>query len=397
MRITDDRDSAGDILNLPPEPKVSAFDSDEISLVVILGILARQKRKIFRAVAITTALAVPGVFLIPVKYRAESVILTPEQAQSSLSAMAQISGFAGAALPLSLLSGLGLRNPTELYVGILEGRTVADDLIKKFDLKRVYDHEDLRATRKELARNTSIEAAKNSLIHIQVEDRDPRRAANLANAYVEELSNQNARLALSEATQRRVFFQAELAKEKDALADAEVQLKNTEKSTGLVLPGGQAEVLIRSGAQLRAAILSREAQIAAMKTYATDDNPRLQVAERGLAALQAQLKKLEQGDKASGILDLPTGQLPEAGLKYVRKLREVKYHEALFEILAKQYEAARLDEAKSTPVIQVVDQAVVPEKKSWPPRTLLVLAGALLAALVTSFWIIVRSRQPFAN
>src|SRR6185437_5486348 len=138
-------------------------------------------------------------------------------------------------------------------------------------------------------------------------------------------------------------------------------------------------------------------QIAAMKTYATDDNPRLQVAERGLAALQAQLKKLEEGDSKVGILDLPTGQLPDASLKYVRKLRDVKYHEALFEILAKQYEAARLDEAKLTPVIQVVDQAVVPEKKSWPPRTLLVLTAALLAALVTSFWIIVRSRQPFAD
>ncbi len=376
---------------------IVAPKADEMSLLIIFAILARQKRKIFRVVAVTVVIAVPGVFLIPVKYRAESVILTPQQAQSSLTAMAQISGLGTAALPLSLLSGMGLRNPSQLYIGILESRTISDDLINAFDLKRVYDYDNLRDTRKQLSRNTTVESGKDSLIHIRVEDRDPRRAANLANGYVEELSKQNSRLALSEASQRRIFYEAELAKEKDALADAEVQLKNTEKATGLVLPGGQAEVLIRAGAQLRAAILSREAQIAAMRTYATDDNPHLQVAERGLAAMQSQLNKLEQGDRATGILDLPTGQLPDASLKYVRKLRDVKYHEALFEILAKQYEAARLDEAKSTPVIQVVDQAAVPEKRSWPPRTLLVLAAALLAALTASFSILVRSRRYFAD
>ncbi len=374
-----------------------ADNPDEISLVVFFAILAREKRRIFRAVAITAALAVPAVFLIPVKYRAESVILTPQPAQSSLSAMASGVGLGAGALPLSLLTGFALRNPSQLYVGILEGRTIADDLIKRFDLERVYDHDNLRATRKELARNTTVESGKDSLIHIQVDDRDPRRAANLANAYVEELSTQNSRLAFTEARERRIFYESELAKEKDALADAEVQLKNTEQATGLVLPGGQAEVLIRSGAQLRAAILSREAQIAAMKTYATNDNPRLRMAERELAALQAQLKKLEEGGRARGVLDLPTAQLPEAGLKYVRKLRDVKYHEALFEILAKQYEAARLDEAKAAPDIQVVDRAVVPEKKNWPPRTLLVLAAILLAAMASSVWIILRSRRAFAG
>lgn len=385
---------------MPPydfQTVVPAADTDEISLVALLRTLARQKRKIVRVVAITTVVAVPVVFLIPIKYQAESVILTPQQAQSSLLAMAQLSGVAGGGLPLSLLSGFGLRNSSYLYVGVLESRTISDDLIKSFDLKRVYNYDNLRDTRKKLARNTTIESGKDSLIHIQVEDRDPRRAATLANAYVEELSKQNSRLTLSEATQRRIFFQAELAKEKDALADAEVQLKNTEKSTGLIVPGSQAEALIRSGAQLRGAILSREAQIAAMKTYATNDNPHLQIAERGLAAMQAQYDKLEKGNRANGILDLPTGQLPDASLEYVRKLRDVKYHEALFEILAKQYEAARLDEAKSTPVIQVVDYATVPEKKSWPPRTLLVLAAALLAGLITSFWIIVRSRWPISD
>jgi uncharacterized protein involved in exopolysaccharide biosynthesis len=355
---------------------------------MIFAILVRHRRKILWAIAITTVLAVPGVFLIPVKYKAESVILTPQQAQSSISAMASAAGAGAAALPLALLSGFGLRNPSQLYIGILEGRTISDDLIKAFDLKRVYNHDNIQATRRELARNTTIESGKDSLIHIQVEDRDPRRAANIANAYVEELSKQNSRLALTEASERRVFYERELAKEKDALADAEVQFKNTEQATGLVMPGGQAEALIRSGAQLRATILAREAQIAAMKTYATNDNARLQIAERELDVLQAQLSKLEQGDRATGVLDFPTGQLPEASLKYIRKFREVKYHETLFEILAKQYEAARLDEAKTAPVIQVVDRAVVPEKKSWPPRLILVILAVFVSALITSCFVL---------
>jgi len=354
----------------------------------MFAILARQKRKICWAVAITTILAVPAVLLIPPKYRAESVILTPQPAQSSLAAMASSGNAGAAALPLSLLYGFGTRNPSQLYIGILEGRTVLDELVRRFDLKQVYGHSDLSTTRRELAHNTNIDSGKDTLIHIQVEDRDPRRAANIANAYVDELLKQNSRLSLTEASQRRAFFGAELAKEKDALADAEVQLKNTEQATGLLLPGGQAEALIRSGAQLRAAILAREAQIAAMKTYATSENSHLQVAENELAVLRAQLSKLEQGNRATGILDFPTGQLPEASLKYVRKFREVKYHEALFEILAKQYEAARLDEAKTAPAIQVVDTALVPEKKSWPPRTVLILGAAFVSAFLTSCWIL---------
>jgi tyrosine-protein kinase Etk/Wzc len=362
---------------------------DEISLVTLFGILAREKRALLRNIAIAVALALPVVFLVPVKFTAEAVILTPQQPQPSLAAMAQLSGSSVAALPsLSLLSGFSLRNPADLYTGILQSRTVADGLVTKFKLVQVYGAKDLTRARKRLARNTTIESGKDSLIHIRVEDRNPARAADLANAYVEALSNQNSRLALTEAFQRRAFYQTELSREKEQLADAEVALKQTEQTTGLVVPSGQMDALIRSGAQLRAEILARQAQVAAMGAYATDDNPRLQIAKRELGVLEGQLNRLEAGGKKAGVLDLPTGQFPEAGLEYVRKLRDVKYHEALFEILAKQYEAARLDEAKLSPLIQVVDRAIVPERKSWPPRTLLVLAAVTFTAIATSFWML---------
>lgn len=341
-------------------------------------------------VLITTALATVVAFLWPPKYKAESVILTPQQTQSSLGAMAQLTGLGqGSALSgLSLLAGFGLRSPGDLYVGILESRTIADALVNKFHLKQVYGAKDYYSTRKKLARNTNIKAGKDTLIRIQVEDRDPHRAADLANAYVDALDEQNARVSLTEASQRRQFFEGQLGKEKDLLAEAEVALRNTQESTGLVVPGGQAEGIVRAVSQLHVQILAQEARIEAMKAYVTDDNPRLQLAKRELSGLQAALSKLEQGNHVPGTPEVPTSQLPAASLQYLRKYRDFKYHEALFEFLSKQYEAARLDEAKSGGLIQVIDRAVVPERKSWPPRTLLILGAALLAGLVSSFWVL---------
>jgi tyrosine-protein kinase Etk/Wzc len=379
----------------PSRPRAGEPDDIQVSLEGLFSVLSKQKRTIFLTVIVAAAIATPAVFLLPVKYRAEAVILTPQPAQSSISAMAQLSGYGqGLNLPaLGLLTGFGLRNPADLYIGILESRTIADGLVDRFNLKHVYRTKYRVNARKSLARNTTIKSGKDSLIHIRVDDKDPNRAAAIANAYVDELAKHNAELAYKEAYQRRIFFENQLAREKDALADAEVALKNTEQTTGLVSPSGQAEALIRSGAQLRAEILAAQAQIAAMTTYATDDNPRLQILRRQVGALQAEFNNFQKGEHKSGTLDLPTGKLPEAALQYVRKLREVKYHETLFEIMAKQYEAARLDEAKSAPSVQVVDEAVVPEKRTWPPRTLLVLGVTLLAGLVSSFHIALRARS----
>jgi uncharacterized protein involved in exopolysaccharide biosynthesis len=372
----------------PLQTDHSSENSAEISLVDLFHALSRQRWTITRAVLIGTAVSAAVAFLIPKKYTAEAVILTPQQTQSSLSAVAQLAGLASASALSApgLISGFGLRSPSDLYVGILESRTIADALINKFDLKRVYDVSDFYSARKRLKRNTSVKSGRDTLIHVRVEDREPHRAAELANAYVDELAEQNSRVALTEASQRRLFYESQLVKEKDALANAEVALRDTQQATGLVAPTGQADGLIRAVAQLHAEILSREAQIEAMKTYATDTNPHFQVVKREVGALQSELAKLERGNHVPGTPEVAAGQLPEAGLQYVRKYRDVKYHETLFEILAKQYEAARLDEAKSAPLVQVIDRAVAPERKSWPPRALLISGAALLTALLSSLW-----------
>ena len=373
-------------------PAVARDDTVEISLAELLSTLSARKKIIVWAVLATAFVSMAIAFLIPPEYTAEAVILTPQQAQPSLSAMAQLAG-GGAGLPgLSLLAGFGLRNPADLYVGILESRTIADALITRFNLKQVYNDKYTQRARKHLARRTTIKAGKDTLIHIQVDDRDPKRAAQLANAYVEELSSRNATVALTEASQRRLFFEAQVAQEKDLLARAEIALRDTEQVTGLVVPSGQAEALVRSTAQLHAEILSREAQLAGMRTYVADDNPRLQTVEHELATLRSELAKLESGEHLAGTPEVPVGKLPQAGLEYLRKYRDVKYHESLYEALAKQYEAARLDEAKAAPLVQVIDNAVIPERKSWPPRLLIVLMSCVIAALTSGLWIVISSK-----
>lgn len=363
----------------------------EMSFADLFATLLRRKKTIGWTILIAAFVSAGLVFLIPAEYTAESVILTPQEAQSSLSTMAQLAGGSGLA-GLSLLTGFNLHTPSDLYVGILKSRTIADALISRFHLQKVYGDKFLQSARKHLARSTTIKAGKDTLIRIQVDARDPKLAARLANAYVEELSNRNATVALTEASQRRLFFENQVAKEKELLASAENALRDTQQVTGLIVPSGQAEALIRSASQLKAEILSREAQLAGMRTYVTDDNPRFQAVQHELSSLRSELANLEKGQSVEGDPEVPVGKLPQAGLQYLRKYREVKYHEQLFEALAKQYEAARLDEAKAAPLVQVIDNAVIPERKSWPPRLLIVLITSVLAALGSSFWILVSNK-----
>ena len=223
---------------------------------------------------------------------------------------------------------------------------------------------------------------KDGLIHISVEDRDPRRAAELANGYVDQFRQLSEHLAISEAGQRRLFFEQQLKEANHNLADAEEALKEIEQKTGVIQLDSQARALIESAAMLRAQITAKEVQIQGMQTYATGENARLIQAEQELAGLRAQLAKLGgNGDSTDSII-VPKGQMTGAGLEYIRKLRDVKYYETIFEVLARQFEVAKLDEAKQGAVIQVVDAAVPPDKKSFPKRAIIVLVATASGFLI---------------
>lgn len=361
------------------QPRVGTEQSPEISLWEIAALFLKHRGTIGAAVLATALIAGISIPLLPPTYVAEAIILPPQQSQSSLAAFASgaMGGLAG-----GMSSQLGLKNPADMYIGILKSRTIADDIVREFKLQEVYRKRLLSGARKALNSHATFSSSKESLITISVRDRDAQRAAAIANAYVAELYKQNSRLALTDASQRRLFFEQQLSKEKDLLAEAEIALKETQVATGLLVPTGQAEALIRSGAQLRAEIVSREVQLQAMASYATDQNPQIQVLNRELAALRNQANQIEASGTSGSKLEVSGGRLPGASLAYIRKVREVKYHETLYELLAKQYEAARIDEAKQAPLVQIIDKAVVPDRDS--RNRVVVFIGVLLAGIVVS-------------
>ena len=195
----------------------------------------------------------------------------------------------------------------------------------------------------------------------------------------------NGNLAITEAGQRRVFYQQQLDTEREALAQSEVALKQVEEKSGLIQPDAQGRAIVSAVADMRAQVAIHEVQLQSMRTYATENNPEVKRAQQELAGLRAQLAKLERntGELGNGNLQVPTRQLPAVELEYLRQLRDVKYHEALYEFLGKQLEASRIDEAKDAILVQVVDKAVIPERKSSPRRTLIVLVTALVAFLLS--------------
>jgi tyrosine-protein kinase Etk/Wzc len=363
-------------------------DRDEGTNLLDLFIPLAERRTLIAKVTAAAALASVIVsLLISNKYTAVAKILPPQQSQSSLSSMlGQLGALSGLSSAKDNL--LGLKNPADLYVGILRSRTIADSLIEQFDLKTLYRDKNLSAARKDLESHSTIESTKDGMISVAFEDKDPNRAAAIANAYVAHLYQANQRLAISEAAQRRLFYEKQLEDEKNTLTGAEVELKKTQERTGLIQLNSQADAIIRSSALLKAQITAKEVQLQGLRSFSTEQNPALIRVEQELAALKSQMAKLEKDQHiGGGNIQIPTGKVPEVGLEYARRYRDVKYHEVLFEILAKQYEAAKLDEGKNAPIIQVVDSAVPPDKKSGPPRTLIVMLSTLLGFFVSCCYV----------
>lgn len=387
------------VFSHPEIPVQTVFDAtgvtrpspeQEIDMVKITILLLRGKRTVFKFVLAAAVMAALLAYIVmrPM-YTAQAVFLPPQTAPGS--GISQLVGQMGSLGALGALSGL--KSPSDIYLGLLASRAIADDIIKQFDLQKVYGTSRLSDTAKKLKGRSNFASGKNTLITIDVEDHDPKRAAAMANAYLDALQGQNGRLALTESSQRRLFFGQQLEREKNALADAEVELKKTEEQTGLIAPVGQAQVEIDSIAQIRAQISSREIELKALEQSATNQNPEVIRLQAQIGGLEQQLQKMENdsGVRRVGNVFPSASKVPELALQYVRKQREVKYHETLFELIARQYEMARLDESREAPVLQVVDRAIVPDKRSGPPHTLIVLTGCLLGAMVGSLWLILKN------
>ena len=343
-----------------------------------LIIVAKRKFFILKFVGITAVVTLAIVWFLPKTYTASAKILPPQQTQSmSVAAMASQLG------PLAALgSSLGLRNPGDVYVSMLRSETIANNLIDRFSLMNVYKSDFRVDAQKKLKGQTEVNLAKDGVITVSVDDRSPQRASDLANAYIDELEKLTKKLAVTEAGKRRLFYEGEVKAELEELAKAELALKLTEEKTGIITLEGQAKAVVESVASLRATVAAQEIQVQTLRSFATPENPDLIKAQQELAAARTQLNRLEKNPGSKSVLDMPISQMPTAGLEYLRKYREVKYHESLYTLLARQYEAARIDEGKDAVVIQELDKATPPERKSSPARSIILLIAVILATIV---------------
>jgi tyrosine-protein kinase Etk/Wzc len=347
----------------------------------MLLILVRNRGSILAVVFIALVLGTGVALLMTPAFTASATILPPQTPPSMASALV---GQIGASAATGGGTGNLPENPPAMYIGILQSRTIADNVIERFHLQARWKLGNLEDTRKTLKERAQFETAKNGLIVITVEDRDPRLTSDLANAFVDELYQQTSKLAATEAAQRRSFFYQQLTEEKKALSHADEDLRKTQEKTGLIAVSRQTTQSIQNVAEIRAAITAGEVELQATRTFATDQNSNLIRLQRQVDALYQQLRSLENShwQTQRGDTELPTVRYPAEGLEYLRKFREVKYHESLFGLLSGQYEAGRIDEAKSAPNIQIVDHAVLPDKRSGPPRMLMILGFGFIGFCV---------------
>ncbi|MBI3896307.1 MAG: lipopolysaccharide biosynthesis protein [Acidobacteria bacterium] len=353
---------------------------DDISLLDLALVLAENLRLLILVPLAAGVVALGIAYLTTPIFTATTRILPPQQQQGASALLAgqfgALAGLAGAA---------GIKNPADQYVALLKSGPVLDAMIERFKLKQLWDVKFTVDARQRLDSLTKVTAsARDGIISIEVDDPDPKRAAEIANAYVEELRNLLKTLAVTEAAQRRLFFEGQLKQAKDNLTKSEIALRGSGISEANLktVPQSALEALAR----IRAQITAQEIRLASMRTSMTDLNPAFKVALQELAALRAELSKAEQSNSSKAGGD---------GADYIAKFRDFKYYETLFDLMAKQYEVARLDEAREGAVIQVLDPAQPPERKSKPAKA----RSAVLTTLVTFFimLVVVFIRQALRN
>jgi uncharacterized protein involved in exopolysaccharide biosynthesis len=354
-------------------------EDEEISLLDLLQTVADNLRLLILGPLLAGLAALGISFAIAPTYTATVRFLPPQQQQSSaasmLASLGALGGLAGAAS--------GLKNPSDQYLAFMRSQSVQDALIDRFDLIKRYEadlREDARKTLQASSRSSS--GTKDGLITVEVDDKDPKFAAELANAHVQELQKLLARLAVTEAQQRRLFFEKQLQQAKDNLTRAEQALKASGVNSSALKTSPQAAV--EGVARLRAGITAQEIKIASMRGFLSETAPEFRQALTELSAMRTQLARAEAQEPQSA-----------GGSDYVARYRDFKYHETLFDLFAKQYELARVDESREGAVIQILDAAKPPERKSKPKKALIAVITTLAVGFALLLFVFVR--QALAN
>jgi capsule polysaccharide export protein KpsE/RkpR len=382
-----------DDLPLPVQVGGLHADGDDgrwVRLSDVLTWIGEGKRAI-GVVTLAVAVAALGVALAltPI-YTARATLLAPQSQQGggpSAAALAALSALGG------LPGGISPKTPDDLYVGLLKSDSVLRALAQRYALLEHYHVKTFEALRSVFPGWVHVGADKKSgIITVEVDDASPQFAAELANAHADEVTKVLGRLAVSDAQLRRVFFENQVKETKENLVKAEQQMQATQEKSGMIVLDKQAEALIVGAAQLRAQIASREVQLKVLRTSATEENPAVKRVNAELQGLRSELARVEssQGAPSANPLDLPVTKIPAAAIDYLRARRELKIQETLLEAMLRQYELAKLDEAKEGPVLQRVDIAQPPDRKSKPMRALVVLISALVALVLSCTFVVTR-------
>jgi uncharacterized protein involved in exopolysaccharide biosynthesis len=363
--------------NSPPLPPAEYDEDEGLSLFELALPLAQHWKLLLIGPLLAGMVALSVTYLMKPIYTSRTVFLPPQQQQSTAAAaVAQLGALSGL-----IGAGGSIKSPADQYVALLQSTSVADRLVDEFKLMQVYGSKYRFEARKELADNSRITLGKkDGLITVEVEDTDPQRAAAIANRHVDELRRLTSQLALTEAQQRRVFFEEQLKKTRDDLTKAQTALEASGFNAGALR--AEPKAAAEGYARLRAEATAAEVRVQTLRRGLAETTPEVQQALATLSALRSQLARTEAP---------PTD--PNGGPDYVGKFREFKYQETLFELFARQYEMARLDESREGALIQVVDVALPAEYKSWPKRGLTAAATSsgsllLLAAFIIAqrFW-----------
>ena len=336
-------------------------------------------------------------FLIPTRYESTARLMPPDSSQSGGLAMAAaaLSGSAGGLGGIAS-EMLGMKNTSDIFVGILASRTVQDKLIQQFDLKKLYGDRRMADARKDLAEHTGISVdRKSQIITITVVDHDPKRAAAIGQAYVEELNRLVAELSTSSARRERIFLEERLQAVNKDLESAEKEFSQFASKNTAIDIKEQGKAMVEAAATLQGQLIAAESELEGLKQVYTDNNVRVRSITARVNELKRQLEKIGgKGEDASA----PAGQqqaslypsirkLPLLGVTYADLYRRTKVQEAVFETLTKEYELAKVQEVKEIPTVKVLDSPNIPDKKSFPPRLLIMLLGTAFAFALATTWV----------
>jgi uncharacterized protein involved in exopolysaccharide biosynthesis len=356
------------------QASAETMDDDELNLLDLLQVVVDNLRLLVLGPLACGLAALCISFAITPTFTAKTQFLPPQQQQSAaasiLASFGALSGLAGAAT--------GIKSPSDQYIAFMKSVSVQDALIDRFKLMEMYEAKLKTDARQALLGAVRIASGKDGLISVEVDDKDPKLAADLANAHVEELHNLLGRLAVTEAQQRRMFFEKQLQTTKDNLSKADVALKSSGINSSVLKSSPSSAV--EAVARLKAGISVQEVKIGSMRNYLTDSAPEFKQALNELASLKTQLSKAEQEEPA----------VKDAS-DYVARYREFKYHEVMFELFAKQFELAKVDESREGAVIQVLDVAQSPERKAKPKKALIAIIATLVAGFALLLFVFVRN------